>query len=321
MSSLIESVFLKHFRNRYSGAEDSAVLPFAGGKLAFTTDSFVVKPLFFPGGDIGRLAVCGTVNDLLTTGGKPLYLSASFIIEENTESGVLEKVAASMRQAADEAGVFIVTGDTKVIEGNCGLYINTSGVGEAGGAAFGGARGGDTLIVSGFLGDHHACILSQRMGIQNQIQSDAAPLVEMVRALGEAGVPIRGMRDITRGGLATVLNEVASASGLCAEIDEAALPVSQAVAGFCRIMGLDPLNMGNEGKMLFAVPPEFAERALELIGRSRYGENAAVVGRLIDIPQNSAPHGSGAAAVFLKTRIGGRRIIPPLTGEGLPRIC
>jgi len=312
-SELIQSVFVKHFQNRYTLMDDAAVLPFSGGKLAFTTDSFVVQPLFFPGGDIGRLAVCGTVNDLLTTGGKPLYLSASFIIEENADTETLEKIAVSMREAADEAGVCIVTGDTKVIEGPGGLYINTSGVGEAGTVSFRNAKEGDAILVSGFLGEHHACILSQRMGIHNRIRSDAAPLVEMVSALGSGAVPVHGYRDITRGGLATVLNEATSTAGLCAEINEDALPVSGAVSGFCRILGLDPLYMGNEGKMLIVVAAEFADRAAELIRKSRYGENAAVIGRF----SKGVPGG----AVVMKTKIGGRRIIPPLSGEGLPRIC
>ncbi|MCL2478838.1 MAG: hydrogenase expression/formation protein HypE [Treponema sp.] len=315
MSSLIESVFLKHFKNDFSGMEDSAVLPFNGKKLAFTTDSFVVKPLFFPGGDIGRLAVCGTVNDLLTTGGRPLYLSASFIIEENTGSGVLDKIAGSMREAADEAGVFIVTGDTKVIEGNGGLYINTSGIGEAGDASFYSASAGDAIIASGFLGEHHACILSRRMGIENGICSDAAPLSGIVSSLVNGNIPIHGMRDITRGGLATVLNEAASASGLAVEIEESALPVSEAVEGFSRILGLDPLYMGNEGKMLVAVPDEYSAAALELIRKSPYGENASIIGRFMRNPESTLNK------VVLKTKIGGRRILPPLSGEGLPRIC
>ena len=312
-SELIESVFMKHFKNEYALMEDAAILPFPDSRLAFTTDSFVVKPLFFPGGDIGRLAVCGTVNDLLTTGGKPLYLSASFIIEENMDSLTLDRIAKSMRDAADEAGVFIVTGDTKVIEGSGGLYINTSGVGRAGDVSLRSITEGDAILVSGFLGEHHACILSQRMGIHNNIQSDAAPLVEMVSALADNGIPVHGYRDITRGGLATILNEAASVSTLLAEINEEALPVSYAVRGFCQILGLDPLYMGNEGKMLVVVPSQFADKALELLRKSRYGENAAIIGYFSRNMQNGG--------VIMKTKIGGQRIIPPLSGEGLPRIC
>jgi len=309
-SELIDSVFMKHFQNEYARMEDSAVLPFPGQKLAFTTDSFVVKPLFFPGGDIGRLAVCGTVNDLLTTGGKPLYLSAAFILEETVDTGTIGEIARSMREAADEAGVFIVTGDTKVVEGSGGMYINTAGIGVAGDVSLHAAAEGDAVLVSGTLGDHHACILSQRMGIQNGIRSDAAPLVEIVAGLAAAEVLLHGLRDVTRGGLATVLNEAAGAAGLRIEIDERALPVSEEVAGLCRILGLDPLYMGNEGKMLAAVPQSSAEKALEIMRKARYGENAAIIGRYTK--------GSGVA---LNTKIGGQRKLPPLSGEGLPRIC
>ena len=309
-AELIESVFIKHFRNEFTRPEDAAILPFPAGKLAFTADSFVVRPLFFPGGDIGRLAVCGTVNDLLTTGGTPLYLSASFVIEEDCDAALLDAIAKSMRAAADEAGVSIVTGDTKVVEGGGGLYVNTSGIGTAGGVSFSDAAAGDAILASGSLGDHHACILSRRLGIRNNIRSDAAPLVELVGALSGGGVPLHGLRDITRGGLATVLNEIAAMTGLSAEIDESALPVSEEVNGFCRILGLDPLYMGNEGKMLAVVPAASAEIALSLMRQSRYGENAAIIGRFAE--------GRG---VRLNTRIGSRRKLPPLTGEGLPRIC
>ena len=307
---LIENVFLKYFKNRYTGMEDSAVLPFCGERLAFTTDSFVVKPLFFPGGDIGRLAVSGTVNDLLTTGGKPLYLSASFILEENLDTDTIENAAKSMREAADEAGVWIVTGDTKVIEGSCGMYISTAGIGEAGNLSLGKITEGDAILLSGNLGDHHACILSARMGIRNEIKSDAAPLVDIMGALMNSGLPVHGARDITRGGLATILNEAAQTAGLLAIIDENALPVSEEVKGFCKILGLDPLYMGNEGKMLVALPEQYAEKALALMQKSRYGENATLIGRF-----------TAGKGVVLRTRIGGRRNLPPLSGEGLPRIC
>ncbi|MCL2772409.1 MAG: hydrogenase expression/formation protein HypE [Oscillospiraceae bacterium] len=317
-SELIESIFMKYFQNEYARLEDAAVLPLnlqSGQRLAFTTDSFVVNPLFFPGGNIGRLSVCGTVNDLLTTGGNPLYLSASFIIEENTDTDIIDAAARSMREAADEAGVLIVTGDTKVIEnGNNnnggGLYINTAGVGIAGNASVYNIVAGDAILVSGNLGDHHACILSQRMGIQNNIQSDAAPITEIVNALVNSAIPVHCIRDVTRGGLATVLNEAANAAGLSAGIDENSLPVSDEVRGLCRILGLDPLYMGNEGKMMIVVPEQFADEALGIIIRSRYGENAALIGRFAE--------GNGVA---LNTKIGGKRKLPPLSGEGLPRIC
>jgi len=318
-NELINSVFINHFRNEYTSMEDAAILPFGKEKLAFTTDSYVVEPLFFPGGDIGRLAVCGTVNDLLTTGGKPMYLSASFILEENLEIETLDLIAASMKAAAEEASVKIVTGDTKVIEGNGGVYINTAGIGTAGSVSMGGSIGtigdliaapGDSILISGNMGDHHACIMSARMGIKNNIQSDAAPLTEMVENLLKSGIPVHGLRDITRGGLGTVLNEITSGLGIGADIHETALPVSKEVRGLCQILGLDPLYMGNEGKMLVIVPKEHETEARNIIRSSRYGENAAIIGSL-----------SEGKGVVLNTKIGGRRLLPALTGEGLPRIC
>ena len=307
-AELIETIFIKHFQNDHT--EDAAVLPFKGEKLAFTTDSFVVDPIFFPGGDIGRLAVCGTVSDLLTTGGQALYLSASFILEESLESDALNSIAISMREAAKEAGVQIVTGDTKVIEGDGGLYINTAGIGKAGKVHTSKVSCDDAIIVSGTLGDHHACIMSARMGIKNNIRSDVAPLSDMVSNLVKSGIAIHGFRDITRGGLATVLYEIANARGLRADIYEASLPIAAEVKGLCQILGLDPLYMGNEGKMLVIVPQKFAEDALHIIQNSQYGENAAIIGQFAE--------GSG---LVLNTKIGGQRRLSALVGEGLPRIC
>ncbi len=310
---LIRSVFARHFTNEYlDPMGDAAVLDMPEGKIAMTTDAFVVKPLFFPGGDIGRLAVCGTVNDLLMAGAVPMYLTASFAIEEGMETENLDIIARSMREAADEAGVKIVAGDTKVVEGSGGLIITTAGVGaiEGGAVSIAGARPGDALILSGFLGDHHAAILSSRMGIENGIMSDDAPLTEMVFSLRRAGIPIHAMRDVTRGGLATILNEIASASSCQIEVEKARLPVNRAVRGLCEILGLDPLYMGNEGKMAAVVPEEHVEAALGLIRKSRYGEHVARIG--------SVKAGKG---VTLLTELGGCRILPPLTGEGLPRIC
>lgn len=310
---LIRTVFARHFTNEYlDPMGDAAVLEMPAGKIAMTTDAFVVKPLFFPGGDIGRLAVCGTVNDLLMAGAVPMYLTASFTIEEGMETENLEVIARSMRETADEAGVKIVAGDTKVVEGNGGLIITTAGVGAIEGdtVSIAGAKAGDALILSGFLGDHHAAILSSRMGIENGIVSDDAPLTEMVLALRRAGIPIHAMRDVTRGGLATILNEIAGASGCQIEVEKAKLPVNRSVRGLCEILGLDPLYMGNEGKLVAVVPEEYLEEALDLIRKSRYGEHAARIG--------TVKTGKG---VHLVTELGGRRILPPLTGEGLPRIC
>ena len=312
-SELIRTVFAKHFTNEYlDPMGDAAVVSVPAGALAMTTDAFVVKPLFFLGGDIGRLSVCGTVNDLLMAGAVPMYLTASFIIEEGMEIDDLDKIARSMRACADEANVKIVAGDTKVIEGSGGLTITTAGIGAIAGKAVSIRDGepGDAVIVSGTLGDHHACILSSRMGIENTIQSDAAPLVGMVRALLDAGIPLHGLRDVTRGGLGTILNEMADASGCAIELIENQLPVAREVRGLCSILGLDPIYMGNEGKLVAVVPQELATQALSVIKSSPYGQNAAIIG-----------HTSEGRGVSLLTDLGGRRVLPPLHGEGLPRIC
>jgi len=310
---LIQDVFLKHFRNNTLGRlEDAAVLELSG-RTAFTTDSFVVTPLFFKGGDIGRLAVCGTVNDLLMMGAQPKYLSAGFIIEEGLEIETLDAVARSMANTAAEAGVSIVAGDTKVIEGRGGLYINTSGIGiipdgRNVGAAY--CAPGDAILVSGDLGDHHACILSARMNIENGIESDAAPLNRPVSALLNSGVNVKAMRDVTRGGLATILNELCAASDTGAELEEAALPVSAETAAFCEILGLDPLYMGNEGKFVAVVKGDDAHKALDALQGTPEGRRAAVIGYI-----------TGGKGVTLRTKLGGRRRLGVLTGEGLPRIC
>lgn len=314
-SELIETIFEKTFDDPVlSKMEDSAVIPGAG-RIALTTDSFVVTPLFFPGGDIGRLCVCGTVNDLLMSGAEPKYLTCGFILEEGAETDDLQKIAHSMSETAKEAGVRIVAGDTKVVEGSGGVYINTAGVGFVPKSADIGAencREGDAVLISGNLGDHHAAILSRRMGIENTIQSDCAPLVGMVSAMKKSGVRLHAMRDVTRGGLGTVLNEFASASGCTIELEEKRLPVSEQVRGFCGVLGLDPLYMGNEGKMVAVVAAADAEKALACMRESRYGENAALIGRV---------GAQGENAVLLKTPIGGTRVVGTLYGEGLPRIC
>lgn len=313
-SDLIGTIFEKEFGDPVlSKMEDSAVLPGAG-RIALTTDSFVVTPVFFPGGDIGRLCVCGTVNDLLMSGAVPKYLTCGFILEEGAETDDLRKIARSMSETAKEAGVRIVAGDTKVVEGSGGVYINTAGVGFVPDGIDIGAencREGDAILISGNLGDHHAAVMSRRMGIENTIVSDCAPLVEMVNAMKQSGVHIHAMRDVTRGGLGTVLNEFASSSGCTIELKEESLPVSEQVRGFCGVLGLDPLYMGNEGKMVAAVAAEDAERAVACIRASRYGENAAVIGHVA----------AGERILLLKTPIGGTRVVGPLYGEGLPRIC
>ena len=311
-SQLINDVFMQYFSNHYNAPmEDSALLNISG-RLAFTTDSFVVKPVFFPGGNIGRLSICGTVNDLLTAGAVPKYLSAAFILEEGLPIEDLHKICRSMAETAKEAGVQIVTGDTKVIEGNGGICINTSGIGalEDSPFSFGNACEGDAIIVTGNLGDHHACILSRRMAIENTIKSDASPLCDIVFSLKKAKIPVHGMRDITRGGLATVLNEIFAASGFAPVIMEEDIPVGEEVKAFAKILGLDPLAMGNEGKLVLLVPKEYAEKALQIIKNAEYGENAVCIGTM---------QGGGRPSMI--TAYGGKRIIAPLMGEGLPRIC
>lgn len=310
--NLINEVFLKQFHNKtLNKLEDSAVLNIKG-KIAYTTDSFVVTPLFFKGGDIGKLAVCGTVNDLSMMGAVPKFLTAGFIIEEGAELEMIERIAASMALAAREAAVKIVAGDTKVVEGSGGIYINTSGIGEIrkGGVSISKCRPTDAIILSGNLGEHHAAVLSHRMGIENQIASDCAPLHSMVKSLFDGSIRVHCMRDVTRGGLATVLNEAADQSSCRVEIWEEALPVSTQVRGFCDILGLDPLYMANEGKMIAVVPKNQAQKALQAIQKSRYGKNARIIGRILE--------GRG---VTMKTRLQGSRTIDVLYGEGLPRIC
>lgn len=309
---LINQVFLKHFSNPVlNRLEDAAVLS-VSGKIAYTTDSFVVTPLFFKGGNIGKLAVCGTVNDLSMMGAVPKYITAGFIIEEGADIKEIEVIAETMALAAKEAGVHIVAGDTKVVEGNGGIYINTSGIGEIikEGITISGCQPGDVILLSGNLGDHHAAILSERMGIENEIASDCAPLCSIVTNLIEGGIDVHCMRDVTRGGLATVLNEAADQSGCSVEVWEEAIPVSREVKGFCDILGLDPLYMANEGKMIAVVPKAQAEEALKAVQKSPYGKNARMIGTIIE--------GKG---VRMKTKFMGSRIIDVLYGEGLPRIC
>ncbi len=322
-SKLISEVFAKHFQNEYlDKLEDSAVVP-GNGRLAVTTDSFVVTPIIFPGGDIGRLSICGTVNDLLMSGARPMYLTCGCILEEGLDIEILDKVIASMAETAAEAGVKIITGDTKVIEnkgGEPGLIINTSGVGfiddnlDVPGPFK--LQNEDSIIISGNLGDHHAAILGTRMGIESNIVSDNAPLREMVEKLLDAGIRVHAMRDVTRGGLGTVLNEFSEASKCRIELFEEKLPVSAAVKDFCGILGLDPMYMGNEGKMVLSVHKDDAQSALSLIRESRYGEQAQIIGHVLkgDDAENST-------GVVLSTRIGGKRTIGLMYGEGLPRIC
>ncbi len=311
-SELIDKIFARSFSNPILNMmEDSAVVD-GHRKIAITTDSFVVTPLFFNGGDIGRLAACGTVNDLLMRGAVPKYITSAFIIEEGADTKTLERIAKSMAETAAEAGVTVVAGDTKVIEGNGGVYINTAGVGfvDNENIVSTNLQDGDCVIVSGTMGDHHATILSARMEIENNIKSDNAPLTDIVKNLIDGGIDLHCMRDVTRGGLGTVLNELANASRKGIEIEESAIPISDEVKAFSKILGLNILHMGNEGKLVAVVPSEQADKAVQLMKRSKYGENAAIIGKVTN--------GDG---VTLITHLGGQRKVNVLIGEGLPRIC
>lgn len=316
-AELMESIFAEYFSNEIlDRMEDAAVLDVGDGKIVTSTDSFVVTPLEFSGGDIGKLSICGTVNDVLMMGAIPKYLTCGFIIEEGFEINALERIVGSAAATAKEAGVLIVAGDTKVIDRTSevpGMFINTTGIGvlpEGRDVSAANCEAGDAIIISGNLGDHHACILSARMDIENNIKSDCAILSEIPDALYTAGIKVHTMRDVTRGGLGTVLNEIADSSGISIEISEEKIPVDEEVKGFCGIMGLDPLYMGNEGKMLVTVSLRDAEKALKIIKGTDVGKDAVIIGSVKD--------GKG---VFSKTKIGGTRKIDLLYGEGLPRIC
>jgi hydrogenase expression/formation protein HypE len=304
---LVEGLFVEELSNPVlDQLGDAAVVD----GLAFTTDSFVVKPLFFPGGDIGDLAVNGTVNDLAVAGAEPRWLSAGFVIEEGFPVADLRRVARSMARAAEAAGVAIVAGDTKVVERGSadGLFVTTAGVGVMR-ASFGRPQPGDRVLVSGTIGDHGFAVLVARgeLRLESALESDTAPVHGLTASLAELGTQLRWMRDPTRGGVATALNELADATGLAVRLDERALPVRPEVAGAAEILGIDPLYVANEGKLLAVVAPEAADEAL-----ARLGGDAAVVGELQADP---------AGLVLLDTALGGSRIIDVLVGDPLPRIC
>jgi hydrogenase expression/formation protein HypE len=325
MKDLIDDVFVEAFDNAaLASLEDQARFDLAalsarGDRLAFTTDSFVVDPLIFPGGDIGKLAVCGTVNDLAVGGAVPLYLSCAVIIEEGVSIDLLRRIARSMAQTAKAAGVEIVTGDTKVVhKGACDkLFITTTGIGVIReGASLGAhlAQPGDVVLVNGLLGDHGAAILGARgdMALETPIESDCAALHGLADALLAAAPGLRLMRDATRGGVATVLNEVADASQVAIEIDEAATPIREEVKGFCEILGLDPLYLANEGKLVAVVPAAEQDAALAAMRAHPLGASACAIGRV---------SAGEAGRVTMQTVFGGRRIVDMLVGEQLPRIC
>jgi hydrogenase expression/formation protein HypE len=325
MRSLIEDVFVAGFDNpRLDALEDPALVSLAelaghGDRLAFTTDTYVVDPLFFPGGDIGTLAVAGTVNDLAMSGARPLFLSCSVVLEEGLEVDILRRVVASMKRVADAAGVAIVTGDTKVVERGSAdkLFVNTAGIGVVPrGVAISaaGARVGDAVIVNGVLGDHGTAILIARnqLALEADVHSDCQPLDGLVAAMLAVCPGVHCLRDATRGGIATVLNEFAHSSNVGIRIREAAVPLREEVKGACEILGLDPLYLANEGKLVAVVAPEDADRVLAAMRAHPAGAAAAIIGEVVERP---------AGMVVLQTMFGGERIVDMLVGEQLPRIC
>jgi len=320
MHQLLENVFGKAFSNPILDTQhDSAQFTVPPGKLAMTTDSYVVRPLFFPGGDIGSMAIHGTVNDLAMSGARPLYLSCAFIIEEGLPMETLWRVVCSMRDAAQSCGVQIVTGDTKVVDKGKGdgLFINTTGIGVIEHAltiAPQSVQPGDAVLVSGDLGRHGMAIMAVREGLQFEttIESDSAPVRDPVRALIKAGVEVHCLRDLTRGGLASALNEIAEAAGVKIGIEQKAVPVREEVHAACELLGLDPLHVANEGRFVAFIAAKDGERALEILRRHEVSAGAAIIGRVGE---------KSAALVTIKSAIGASRILDMPSGEQLPRIC
>jgi hydrogenase expression/formation protein HypE len=321
MHSLIENIFIKHFSNSILKEQtDAAILSVGSDEIAFTTDSFVIDPLFFPGGNIGKLAVCGTVNDLAVSGADPLYLSVSFIIEEGFPLIELETIVEALADEAKKAGVIIVTGDTKVVnKGKCDkVFINTAGIGlmKSENSNVSKAleiRPGDMILINGNIGDHGMAVMNAResFNFKSPVESDCACLNKLIHeVLGQAKVKF--MRDPTRGGVATVLNELAAKVKLGIEIDESMLPVNKAVSAMCELIGFDPLHVANEGKVLIVAGEDEAMKALEVMKNNELGVRSAIIGRVVsDHP----------GKVVLRNETGGRRIIDSLSGDQLPRIC
>ncbi len=319
-NELIRRVFATSFsNNELLKLEDSAQVPVGGEKIAFTTDSYVVDPIFFAGGDIGRIAVCGTVNDLAVKGAKPIAISAAFIIEEGLEIDVLRDIVASMKKAATQAGVDIVTGDTKVVERGKAdkIFITTSGVGlipknvELGAEKI---RPGDEIILSGPLAEHGMAVMNVRnnLGLDGNIRSDGAPLNKMISSLLAVSKKIRCMKDLTRGGLATALNEIAESCRYSISVDEENIIVKSSVKGACDILGIDPLYVANEGKIIIFAEPGESQKLLSVLKKNKYGKSARTIGRVLDEKD---------AKVLLRTGMGGFRQVIMLEGEQLPRIC
>ena len=318
--NLIKKMFLSNFNNPYlQRLDDGAVLNIEGLKLAYTTDSYTVDPLFFKGGNIGELAVYGTVNDLSMCGATPLYLSCSFIIEEGFSLSLLEKIVLSMRAASVTAKVDIVTGDTKVVNKGAAdkIFINTSGVGiveEGVNISGSNAKVGDVVMINGPIGSHGIAVLSEREGLkfETEIKSDTAPLSSLVADMLEVSKDIHVLRDPTRGGLSTSLNEIALSSKVDVEINESDIPIQEEVRAACEILGYDPLYLANEGKLVAFIPSEIAPDMLKKMRENKYGKESKIIGRVVKKSEGK---------VYLNTTIGGKRIVDMLTGEQLPRIC
>ncbi|MBI3607157.1 MAG: hydrogenase expression/formation protein HypE [Nitrospirae bacterium] len=323
MHQLIERIFVATFGNPLLDARhDAAVADLGGTRVAMTTDSYVVQPLFFPGGDIGSLSVNGTVNDLAMAGARPLYLSAGFILEEGLPMETLWRVVRSIQRAAQEAGVQIITGDTKVVDKGKGdgLFINTAGIGlieSPRRIAPDQVRPGDAILLSGDLGRHGIAIMAVREGLEfeSAIESDSASVAPLVLALLDAGIEIHCLRDLTRGGLASALNEIAESAGVTMAIDESLIPVRDDVRGACEILGFDPLYVANEGRFVAFVAPDDAERALGIMRSHDVGLGAHLIGSVGDLISDHA------AAVTMRSAIGANRVLDMLSGEQLPRIC
>ena len=318
--NLIKKLFLPNFNNPHlKRLDDGAVLNIEGLKLAYTTDSYTVDPLFFKGGDIGELAVYGTINDLTMCGATPLYLSCSFIIEEGFSLSLLEKIVLSMRAASAIAKVDIVTGDTKVVNKGAAdkIFINTSGVGiveEGVNISGSNAKVGDVVMINGPIGSHGIAVLSEREGLkfETDIKSDTAPLSSLVADMLEVSKDIHVLRDPTRGGLSTTLNEIALSSKVDVEINESDIPIQEEVRAACEILGYDPLYLANEGKVVAFVPSEVAPEVFNKMRKNKYGKESKIIGRVVKKSEGK---------VYLNTIIGGKRIVDMLTGEQLPRIC
>jgi hydrogenase expression/formation protein HypE len=317
-AELIDKLILPRFGNDVLHELGDGAIIDGAKRLVFTTDSFVVSPYFFPGGDIGKLAVCGTVNDIAVSGGRPMYLSLSAIIEEGLPVEDLERILDSVMIAAKEAGVMVVTGDTKVVErGKCdGIYLNTAGIGFLSheGLSPGAICPGDKVLISGTAGDHGTAVMLARNEhlLQGNVQSDCAPLHELTSMLEKLGGNLRVMRDPTRGGLATTLCEFAEGRDFSIELEEERIPVDKGVLAACSILGIDPLYAANEGKLIAVAAPESAEEAVELLKTRPLGENAVIIGTVCE---------ANPGRVLLKTGIGGTRVLTKLSGIQLPRIC